>query len=92
MKKIIFILITLIMVMMLLLFVVTALTTKPVPIDTVQKLKVYADNKLKDSIQYSNFEILKIEKFDEFAIIYFKADGKAQRWFKPIKNFDKLVK
>ncbi len=63
-----------------------------VPVDTESKLKAYADNNLKDQIKYSNFEILKIEKFDDFVVIHFKADGKEQRWFKPTKSYDKLIK
>ncbi len=70
----------------------SAISVTKVPIDTNQKLKTYANVNLKDSIEYSNFEVLKIEKFDEFVIIHFKADGKNQRWFKPIKSFDKLIK
>ncbi len=69
-----------------------AITISKVPIDTEQKLKAYADNNLKDKIKYSNFEILKIKKFDKFVVIHFKADGKEQRWFKPIKSFDRLIK
>ncbi len=61
-------------------------------IDTEQKLKTYANDNLKDSIKYSSFKILKIEKFDEFVIIYFESDGKKQRWFKPIKSFDRMIK
>ena len=63
-----------------------------VPVDTESKLKTYADNNLKDQIKYSNFEILKIEKFDNFVVIHFKADGKEQRWFKTTKSYDKLIK
>ena len=73
--------------------VYAGVSLKGIPsVDTEQKLKSYADVNLKDSIKYSNFEVLKIEKFDEFVIIYFHADGKDQRWFKTIKSFDKLIK
>ncbi len=70
----------------------SAISVTKVPIDTEQKLKTYANVNLKESIGYSDIQILKIEKFDDFVIIYFKADGKEQRWFKPTKSFDRLIK
>lgn len=78
---------------------ILVIATSAVPVDipiveelTKQKLKVYADNNLRETLSYSDFKVLRIEKFDEFVIIYFRADGKEQRWFKPIKSFDRLVK
>ena len=63
-----------------------------VPTDTGQKLKSYANVNLKDTIKYSNFEILTIEKFDDYVVITFKTDDKEQRWFKTTKSFNKLIK
>ncbi len=70
----------------------SAISVTKVTIDTKQKLKDYADVKLKSTLKYSNLEILKIEKFDGFVVIHFKTDGKEQRWFKPTRSFDKLIK
>ena len=70
----------------------SAISISKVPITTENKLTAYADVNLKSTLKYSNLEILKIERFDGFVVIHFKADGKEQRWFKPTKSFDKLIK
>ena len=80
---------------MILIILLAALTTaqiSKVSTDTEQKLKSYADSNLKDSLKYSNFEIMKIEKFEDYTIIYFKSDGKEQRWFKQTENFNEITK
>ena len=86
MKKII---ITLILVLLL---VAVSSAISVVPVSVNQKLKAYADVNIKKSLEYSSFEVLKIEKFDGFVVIYFNADGKEQRWFKPTTSFNKLTK
>ena len=92
MKKIINMLIILIITISFSLAIVTALTSKPVSIDEKQKLKTYADINLKKSLKYSDMEILRTERHEGFVVIYFISDGKEQRWFKPTKSFDKLIK
>lgn len=62
-----------------------------VSLDTEQKLKSYADVNFKGAVK-SDMKILKIDKFDDYVIIYFEADGKEQRWFKPIKSYNSLIK
>ncbi|KKK42698.1 hypothetical protein LCGC14_3169650, partial [marine sediment metagenome] len=62
-----------------------AIEITKVPANVDQKLKAYADDNLKKTIEFSNFEILSIEKFDDFVVIHFKADGKEQRWINNLR-------
>ena len=88
MKKIFIIMILII----LMAAISSAIPISKIPIDTNQKLKSYANVNLKETIKYNDFQILKIEKFDGYVIIYFVSDGKKQRWFKTTKSFDRLIK